>query len=63
MTIEENRNIQKVLAQIAKQRRSERRGFGFALAVIGFAAMLFFSVFLGVLFVLCGAVLFLANLD
>lgn len=60
MTDEE---VQKLLAQIKKHRRSERRGFGFALTFIGFATMLFFSVFLGLLFVLGGAVLFLANLD
>lgn len=63
MTNEENRNIQKLLAEMVKHRRAERRSFGFALAFIGFATMLFFSVFLGLLLILVGGILFLANLD
>lgn len=62
MTTEENRNTQALLDGIAKQRRSERRGFGFASALIGMAMLLFVSVPLGLLFVLIGAILFLVNL-
>lgn len=59
MTTEENRNIQKLLAELEKKRSDDRRAFGIALAFIGLGAMLFFSIPLGLVFLVLGAAMFI----
>lgn len=62
MTTEERLRVQFVLDTIAKQRRSERRGFAYALWAIGVGVMLFMSTPLGLLIVLIACLLFVINL-